>query len=42
MTTTMTMAMAMEKSNNQLRDGGEKEDFRCRKKRQWLWRSGDG
>jgi hypothetical protein len=43
MTTMMTMAMAVEKSNNQLlREGGEEEDCTCRKKWWRLWRSGDG
>jgi hypothetical protein len=42
MATMMTMAMAVEKSNNQPREEGEEEDCMCREKRRWLWRDRDG
>jgi hypothetical protein len=38
----VTRPVAVEKNNNQLREGGEEEDCICRKKRWRLWRSGDG
>jgi hypothetical protein len=40
MTTMMTMAMVVEKINNQSKEGGEYEDCRCRKKLWRLWKSG--